>query len=69
MEHLDKHIEDADLGIIPHTEDLIKSNYKRVVLLSNDTYVLTVILHYMEYFTSIGLNKLLMQFGTGKSDL
>ena len=34
MEHLDKHIEEADLRIIPHIQDLIKSNYKLVVLLS-----------------------------------
>lgn len=28
MEHLDKHIEEADLRIIPHIEDSIKSSYK-----------------------------------------
>ena len=44
-----------------------KSNYKRVVLLSNDTDVILAVLHFMEYYTSIELNELWMQLGTGKS--
>ena len=38
-----------------------------MVLLSNDADVLILVLHYMEYFTSTGLNELWMQFGIGKS--
>ena len=37
-----------------------------MVLLSNDTDVLSTVLHYIEYFTSILFNELWMQFGTGK---
>ena len=63
---LNKHIAEADLRIIPHIKDSIKLIYKRLVLLSNDTDVLITVFHCMEYFTSIGLNELWMQFGTGK---
>ena len=55
------------MRIIPHIEDSIKSSYKWVVLLPNDTDVLIAVLHYTEDFTSIGFNELWMQFGTGKS--
>ena len=67
MEHLDKHIQEINLRIISYTGDSVKSNYKQVVLLSNYIDVLIAVLQYMEYFTSIELDELWMQFGTGKS--
>ena len=67
MEHLDKHIQEVNLRIISYTGDSVKSNYKQVVLLSNYIDVLIAVLQYMEYFTSIELDELWMQFGTGKS--
>ena len=38
-EYLNQHLKEADLRLIPLIEDFKKSNYKRVVLLSNDTDV------------------------------
>lgn len=67
MEHLDKHIQEINLRIISYTGDSVKSNYKQVVLLSNYIDVLIAVLQYMEYFTSIELDELWTQFGTGKS--
>ena len=67
MEHLDKRIQEINLRIISYTGDSVKSNYKQVVLLSNYIDVLIAVLQYMEYFTSIELDELWMQFGTGKS--
>ena len=67
MEHLDKHIQEINLRIISYTGDSVKSNYKQVVLLSNYIDVLIAVLQYMQYFTSIELDELWMQFGTGKS--
>ena len=63
--NLDKPIEEAYLIIIPHIEDLIQSKNKRIVLLSNDTDVLVLVLYFMQYFTSIGFKELWIQFGTG----
>ena len=40
IEYLNQHLKEADLRLIPLTEDLKKSNYKRGVLLSNDIDVL-----------------------------
>lgn len=40
IEYLNQHLKEADLRLIPLIEDLKKSNYKRVVLLSNDIDVL-----------------------------
>ena len=67
MEHLDKHIQEVNLRIISYTGDSVKSNYKQVILLSNYIDVLIAVLQYMQYFTSIELDELWMQFGTGKS--
>ena len=38
-EYLNQHLKETDLRLIPLIEDFKKSNYKRVVLLSNDTDV------------------------------
>lgn len=40
IEYLNQHLKEADLRLILLIEDLKKSNYKRVVLLSNVTDVL-----------------------------
>ena len=60
-------IEEADLRIIPHMEDSIQAKNTRIVLLSNDTDVLLLVLYFMQYFTSIGLKELWIQFGTGQN--
>ena len=65
--NLDKPIEEADLRIIPHIEDSIQSKNTRIVLLSNYTDVLVLVLYFMQYFTSIGLKELWIQFETGQN--
>ena len=57
-ESLDKPIEEADLRIIPHTEHSIQPKNTSIVLLSNDTDVLVLVLYFMQYFTSTGLEEL-----------
>ena len=64
-ENLDKAIEEADLRIIPHIEDSIQSKNTLIVLLSNDTDVLVLVLYFMQYFTY--LKELWIQFGIGKN--
>ena len=66
-DNLDKPIEEADQRIISHTEDSIDSKNTRIVLLSNDTDVLVLMLYFMQYFTSIGLKDLWIQFGIGQN--
>ena len=67
-ENLDKSIEEAGLRIILHIEDSIQSKNTRIVLLSNDTDSLVLVLYFMQYFTSICLKKLWIQFETGKNE-
>ena len=66
-ENLDKPIEEAALRIIPHIEDSVQSKNTRIVLLSNDTDVLVLLLYFLQYFTSIGLKELWIQFATGQN--
>ena len=65
-ENLDKPILEADLRIILHIEDSVQSKKTRVVVLSNGTDVSVLVLYFMEYFTSIDLKELWIQFGTGQ---
>ena len=65
-ENLDRPIEEANLRIIPHTENSIQSKNIHIVLLSNDKDALVLVLYFMQYFTSVGLNELRIQFGVGK---
>ena len=44
---LDKPIEEADLRIITHIENSIQSKNTRIVLISNDTDVLVLVLYFM----------------------
>ena len=48
-ENINKFIEEADLNIIPHIEDLIQSKNIRIILLSNDADVLVLVLYFMQY--------------------
>ena len=66
-ENLDKPMEEADLRIIPHIEDSIQSKNTRIVLLLSNTDFLVLVWYFMQYFTSIGLEELWIQFGTGKN--
>ena len=56
-ENLDKPVEEAHLRITPHIEDSMQSKNTRIVLLSNDTDVLVLLLYFMQYFFSVGLKE------------
>ena len=58
-------IEEADARIIPHVAFSIRSGTKRVVVLSNDTDVVVLLLYYFNQFLSMGVQQLWIKFGTG----
>jgi len=43
-------LEEADVRIIPHCLDSLRSGLKRLLILSNDTYVLVIATYFLEYF-------------------
>ena len=55
IEELDNDIEKADVGMIPHILYDIKSGSQRIVILSNDTDVLVLVLHYIDNFLRKGV--------------
>ena len=59
-------IEEADYRLVPHVNWAAQHNTKKVVLLSNDTDVIAIMLQYIETFKSNGLSELWIQFGTGE---
>ena len=60
-------LEEADLRLIPHISKAIDENYRRVVVVSNDTDVVALILYYMPRFILAGLSELWVRFGSGNS--
>ena len=62
---LDNHIEEADMRIIPHVAKSIESGLKNVVVVSNDTNVCVLLLHYTPRFIKSGLTKLWLKYGVG----
>ena len=66
-ENLDRPIEEANLRIISHIENSIQSKNTHIVLLSNDKDTLVLVLYFMQYFTSVGLKELWIQFGAGQN--
>ena len=66
-EDLSLFFEEADTRITPHTHIYhnILNGYKRIVVISNDTDVFALILHYMSLFFVKGINELWLKFGTG----
>ena len=48
----------------PHLNNTV-NGYKQTVVVSNDTHVFALILHYTSLFLDKGLNELLLEFGTG----
>jgi hypothetical protein len=66
IDSLASSIEEADCHIVPHIEYTILQNTKRVVVLSNDTDIVLLILRYIYYFQSKGLDELWIRFGTGQ---
>ena len=53
--------------MIPHIYQAILKGFSRIVVLSNDTDVFIVILHYMNTFVKNGLKQLWLKYGTGST--
>ena len=64
---LDKEIEEADLRLFPHALHAATHGIQRVVILSNDTDVLVLAVHYWSILQSHGLQELWMRGGIGDS--
>ena len=65
VEDLEVDIEEADLRLIPHAFNASQEMTKRVVILSNDTDVLVLGLHYFNRLHRQGLIELWMRAGVG----
>ena len=64
-EELNLFLEEADTRIIPYIYFNILNDYKRIVVISNDTDFFALILHYMFLFSHKGINELWLKFGIG----
>ena len=64
LTELELPIEEADLRIIPHVQHAIKQGNLRVIVTSNDTDVVVLLIHYYKVFQSI--NELWIYYGTGE---
>ena len=60
---LDLDIEEADLRIILHVSKSVSRNFCNIVVISNDTDVLILLLHYLPQFKENGLQELWIKFG------
>ena len=58
-------IEEADGRMVPHIAKAADYGMERVVILSNDTDVVVLMIHYMNRFLSRGLKELWLRYGTG----
>ena len=63
---LDSSLEEADVRIIPHCLDSLRSGLKRLLILSNDTDVLVIATYFLECFKSNGLIELWFRAGKGQ---
>ena len=54
---LDNHIEEAHMRIIPYIAKTIELGLKNVVVVSNDTDVCVLLLHYTSQFVKSGLGE------------
>ena len=62
---LNSKIEKADQRLIPHIHYLISHGAKRSVVISNDTDVFALPIHYLPDFLGPGLQELWIMFGVG----
>ncbi len=60
-------LEEADVRLIIHINDAAKDGMKRVVVVSNDTDVLVLCLHFWNEFEEVGLEELWMRGGAGNT--
>ena len=64
LTELELPVEEADLRIILHVQHAIKQGNLRVIVTSNDTDVVVLLIHYYKVFQSI--NELWIYYGTGE---
>ena len=67
LPNLNSDTEEADTRIIPHITDISLKNNTTAVVLSNDTDVCVLLLHYMNVFKKNGLKKILILHGNGNT--
>ena len=60
-------LEEADTRIIPHINHIVQKSKKRAVVLSNDTDVFALLLHYVHRFIDMGLAEMWIRYGTGEN--
>lgn len=58
-------LEEADLRIMPHIKHATNRGYQRVMVLSNDTDVLVLLLYHWTTFKNLGLKELWIRLGVG----
>jgi DTW domain-containing protein YfiP len=54
LPELNNMLEEADLQIVPHVNWAVQNGAKRVVVLSNDTDVVALLLRFMSHWKSAG---------------
>ena len=60
-------VEEGEAHCIPHIEWAIRSKQvKRIIVMSNDTDMFALLVHFMSYFSSIGVSEVWQQYGTGE---
>ena len=67
IDELNSDLEEADLRLILHILYAVKQGSKRIVVLSNDTDVLVLLLHFMEKFRKKGVQEIWQRAGTGNT--
>lgn len=66
VEELNRALEEADLRIVPHVHWAMRNGSRRVLVLSNDTDVVVLLLRFVELFLNQGLSELWVRYGTGE---
>lgn len=64
---LNTNLEEADVKTIPHASHLVKKGLKSIIVLSQDTDVLILMLHYWDQMQPYGLCELWVKAGVGGS--
>ena len=67
VQELDIQLEEADVRMIPHAMHAVKQGARRVVLLSNDTDVMVIALHFLNLLKAHGLQELWIRAGVGNT--
>lgn len=67
LRDLDTTIEEADVRIIPHARHAVENGTKRVVIISNDTDVVILALHYWSLLKAHGLQEMWIRAGVGNT--